>query len=132
MRWFLLGIVIVWGWADPCAAQIGPPIIGWARAVDGDTLVLTGQPLAAGQPLGLAYHKARIRLRNFNAPELSDPGGTAAKQALESLVEGYEVTCLPVARDKYARWVASCSTADTPDLAAAMKAMGITQKRRKT
>lgn len=78
---------------------------GTARVVDGDTLVI-------GQE--------RIRLRNYNAPEIHEPGGPQAKAKLERLTNGKQVHCDPKARDRYARLVATCSV-DGRDLGREMK-----------
>lgn len=48
-----------------------------------------------------------VRLADFYAPELSEPGGPAAKRALETLVMGKAVSCIAQKRS-YDRVVASC------------------------
>jgi len=48
----------------------------------------------------------RIRLENVDAPEMSQSGGSDAKQKLESLISGKEVVYEEQARDKYGRIVA--------------------------
>lgn len=62
------------------------------RVFDGDTFVT-------------ASRKKAVRLADVNAPELSKPGGKAAKRALEKMIVGKEVTVETVARDKFARAV---------------------------
>lgn len=81
-------------------------LIGHAKAVDGDTL---------------AIGRERIRLRNYNAPELDRPGGVDARRRLADLVAGRSVICETVARDRYARAVALCRV-DGVDLGLAMRA----------
>lgn len=75
------------------------------RVVDGDTLVIDHQ---------------RIRIQNFNAPEMNEPGGPEAKAKMQALTSGHVVHCDPKARDKYARIVARCSV-DGRDLGQAMR-----------
>lgn len=67
---------------------------GTAYVIDGDTIVIA---------------RERIRLQNFNAPELDQPGGQAAKTKLQSITRGKTVHCDGKARDRYARLVARCS-----------------------
>ena len=55
------------------------------KIVDGDTLWVCDQS---------ACHK--IRLCGIDAPELSDPRGPAAKRALQKLVGGNVINCVPV------------------------------------
>lgn len=74
--------------ATPAWAIDGP-----ARVVDGDTLVIAHE---------------RIRLQNYNAPELDQPGGPQAKARLEAITRGKTVHCDGKARDRYARLVARC------------------------
>ncbi|MCI0723818.1 MAG: thermonuclease family protein [Acidobacteria bacterium] len=60
-----------------------------------------------------------IRLANVDAPELSQPGGQAAKKKLESLIGGKEVVYDEKAHDNYGRIVAQVSV-DGLDVNAAM------------
>lgn len=83
--WVLLLCLV----ATPALALDGP-----ARVVDGDTLVIA---------------RERIRLQNFNAPELDQPGGPEAKAKLQAITRGKIVHCDGKARDRYARLVARCS-----------------------
>jgi len=76
--------------ADPCEAPLpsGEGIVfrGTVRYVgDGDSLCVgrTGNPA----------EWIEVRLADFNAPELHEPGGSAGKKALERLVLGRPVTC---------------------------------------
>lgn len=76
---------------------------GPARIIDGDTIVIAGQ---------------RIRLHGIDAPEMKQTCktrkgkeqlcGVLAKQALERLVRGQDVTCKGDERDKYKRLIAVC------------------------
>ena len=48
-----------------------------------------------------------VRLEDFYAPELHDPGGEAAKATLSRLVYGHTLTCHP-RKQSYDRIVATC------------------------
>lgn len=61
------------------------------RAVDGDTI---------------RYGLERIRLRGYNAPELSEPGGLEAAQRLAQLLKEGPVKIIPQGKDIYGRTVA--------------------------
>lgn len=102
-------LAIIFLWTSPAWA-----LDGLARVVDGDTIVVA---------------RERVRLRNFDAPELSDPGGPEASQTLAAIIAGRQVHCDPVARDRYGRTVALCQV-DGLDLGKAMRAAGVRQKRR--
>lgn len=60
-------------------------------AVDGDTLVCNRQ---------------KVRLTNVYAAELNQPGGSAAKRKLQTLVQGREVTLRSHGHDRYGRILA--------------------------
>ena len=64
------------------------------RVIDGDTFET-------------ASRKRSVRLANVNAPEKNQRGGTAATNALKSLIQGKEVTVDTKARDVYGRTVAN-------------------------
>lgn len=64
------------------------------RVIDGDTLVLQGQP---------------VRLWGVNAPERRQPGGAAAKAALEALTAGQTIYCLWWGDRSWQRLVALCA-----------------------
>lgn len=78
---------------------------GPARVVDGDTIVIA---------------RERIRLQNFNAPEMNEPGGPEAKARMQALTQGKTVHCDGKARDRYGRLVARCDV-DGVDLGRAMR-----------
>lgn len=101
MRPIMLAAVVALA-AFPAMAVEGP-----ARVVDGDTLVIG---------------RERIRLRNYNAPELHQAGGIEARMRLERLVAGRVVVCAGRARDRFARLVALCSV-DRRDLGAALRSL---------
>jgi len=83
-----------------CYALDGP-----ARVVDGDTIVID---------------KQRIRIQNFNAPEMNEPGGPEAKAKMQQLTAGKSVHCDEKAHDRYGRIVARCSVGGV-DLGQAMR-----------
>jgi endonuclease YncB( thermonuclease family) len=59
--------------------------------VDGDTI---------------RYGNERIRVRGFDAPELSEAGGPEARQRLAELLRGGSLTIAPHGQDVYGRTVA--------------------------
>ncbi len=61
------------------------------RAVDGDTI---------------RFGRDRIRIRGYNAPELSEPGGWDAAIRLERLLREGPITILPHGHDVYGRTLA--------------------------
>ncbi len=77
-------------------------VTGPARVIDGDTIEIAGE---------------RIRLHGIDAPEMKQTCtdrkekdllcGVLAKQALEMLVRGQDVTCKGDTRDRYKRLIAS-------------------------
>jgi endonuclease YncB( thermonuclease family) len=101
--------------ATPAQAQI---ISGPARAVDGDTLNMTG---------------FAIRLHGIDAPEASQTCkredqvwhcGSDATALLSRLVAGRQITCEQQDTDVYGRIVGSCR-ADRRDLAASLVSAGL-------
>ena len=86
--------------ADPCKAipDRGPPP-AWARpgySVTGPArYVADGDSLCVGPSKDPATW-VEIRLVDFFAPELAEPGGPSAKGALERLTRGRTVTCTAV------------------------------------
>ena len=78
-------------------------VTGPAYVIDGDTIMIAGE---------------RIRLHGIDAPEIKQTCktrkgkellcGQFAKQALEQLVRGQDVTCKGDTRDRYKRLIAVC------------------------
>ncbi|MCS6778518.1 MAG: thermonuclease family protein [Geminicoccaceae bacterium] len=79
------------------------------RVRDGDTLELLGHV---------------VRLQGIAAPELHEPLGHEAKLALEALVAGRTLTCLPDGTRSHGRIVAICRV-DGEDVGARLVAMGL-------
>lgn len=91
---------------------------GIAQAVDGDSLTLNDLP---------------VRLFGIDAPEYRQPCdvsgaawecGEAAAAALRTIINGKQLTCIPIDRDVYGRLVAKCLH-DGDDVAAAMVGGGM-------
>jgi endonuclease YncB( thermonuclease family) len=80
------------------------PFTGRASIIDGDTI---------------AVGNARVRLFGMDAPELSQPGGAAARGHLIRLAGGREVSVHPLDVDCYGRIVARVRL-DTVDLSKRM------------
>ena len=92
-----VGLALVAGGACPISATDPPAgaVTGRAvRVVDGDTVVFR----VGGDEL-------RVRLSEIDAPELSQPYGTASKAALESLLGSRPVDIVVVDIDRYDRSV---------------------------
>ena len=84
--------------SGPAAAAPAGPVEGTvARVVDGDTLWLT--------PPGKA--PLVVRLRDIDAPEICQPWGLQARQALVDLTLNRRATLRKVARDTHGRTVGS-------------------------
>jgi micrococcal nuclease len=138
---FAVGIGAFWAfalaagsaWADPCKAipDRGPPpawikpgeeFSGLVRYVgDGDSICIgsTADPAAW----------VEIRLEDFFAPELSEPGGSAAKAEMELLTRGQTVSCRVTTAGRaisYDRVVATCRVRGR-SLGDSMRAAGITE-----
>lgn len=114
--------------ADPCKAvpDRGPaptevlrqPFTGRVTYVgDGDGLCVARGPLPADW--------VEVRLEDFYAPELQEPGGEQAKAALTSLAMGRTLTCHP-RRQSYDRIVATCYR-DGRSVGDLMRASGVSE-----
>lgn len=104
--------------ADPCEGGLpakGPTFSGVVRYVgDGDGLCVG--------PAGRPDHWIEIRLSDFYAPELNEPGGQAAKRRLEQISMGKMLTCR-AGRRSYDRVVAACTLGGRP-LGSVLRAAG--------
>ena len=89
-------------------AQAGAELRGRAeRVVDGDTLWLA--PSDGGRAL-------KLRLQGLDAPELCQPWGPQARDALRALVQGRELRVRVVTRDDYGRLLVRVADAQGLDL----------------
>ena len=92
------------------AVRHGEPtdrLIAEEVAVDGDDrVVLLGEGAGRTEPVRpLRRAHSQTRLAEIDAPELDQPYGGKAKQALADLVFGQVVSILPAATDRYGRTV---------------------------
>lgn len=113
----LLSLIATQALADPCHAipdkgprpdwaKVGFVVTGTARyIIDGDGLCIgsTNDPALW----------VEVRLADFYAPELKEPGGAAAKAALTRLTGARTITCTAVTGDggraiSYDRLIAVC------------------------
>ena len=91
-----LAALLTVGTASHAAAAIVEGMV--TRVSDGDTLWV--RPAEGGRPI-------KIRLDGVDAPEICQPGGREARQALEKLVLRQPVTLEVRVRDDYGRRVAT-------------------------
>lgn len=82
-------------------------------AIDGDTLRVN----APGEDL-------RLRLWGISAPEMHDPGGPQAKDALAVLIAGQPLACDVLDVDRYSRPVVRCALPSGADVACEMVRSG--------
>ena len=76
--------------AAPCkgpAPASGTPFAGTVRYISDGNRICVG---ASGSPASWI----KVRLADFNPPELREPGGEAAKRTLETIALGKEVQCI--------------------------------------
>jgi endonuclease YncB( thermonuclease family) len=66
----------------------------------------TSQPIYTIDGDTLRVGADRIRLRGIDAPELSEPGGDAARQRLEQLLQEGPIRIVPYGQDVYGRTIA--------------------------
>jgi endonuclease YncB( thermonuclease family) len=95
--------------ADPCEGPLpskGARFFGVVRYIgDGDSLCLG--------PKDRPEQWIEVRLADFYAPELREPGGVLAKKALEKLVLGKTLVC-QAGRRSYDRVIGSCTLDGRP------------------
>lgn len=95
--------------ADPCEGVLparGAVFSGVVRYVgDGDGLCIG--------PARRPDRWIEVRLADFDAPELNEPGGQRAKRLLASIVMGRSLTCR-AGRRSYDRIVAHCRLDERP------------------
>jgi micrococcal nuclease len=115
--------------ADPCEAipERGPmpPAVQPGRVFKGPVIYVgDGDSLCVG--LGPARSQwVEVRLADFYAPELQEPGGRDAKAALEEIALRREVTCTAGKRS-YDRVVARCTLRGI-SLGDLMRGAGVTE-----
>ena len=89
--------------ASEKSSAVPTTITGIARVVDGDSLVI---------------NQARLRLHGIDAPESNQqctqdnkawPCGKVAKSALAEIIEGTQLNCAVLDRDRYKRFVVRCA-----------------------
>lgn len=109
--------------ADPCEAPLPPYGSAFSGPVvyvgDGDSLCVAPVPGREGDP----GTWVEVRVADFYAPELHEPGGEQAKRALERLSMGRRASCIAGKRS-YDRVVAHCRVAHR-DVGEAMRRAGI-------
>jgi len=119
----LLAALIASAWAspalaDPCEGALpakGTTFSGVVRYVgDGDGLCVG--------PENRPDRWIEVRLSDFYAPELNEPGGQAAKRRLERIAMGKTLTCR-AGRRSYDRVVAACTLGGRP-LGSVLRAAG--------
>jgi micrococcal nuclease len=108
-------------WADPCTASLpkaGTTFSGTVRYVgDGDGLCVgkTTDP----------REWIEVRLADFYAPELHEPGGREAKAALERISQGRPIVCV-AGRRTYDRVVGRCEI-DGREIGDLMRRAGVSE-----
>ncbi len=111
--------------ADPCkgpAPASGTAIAGTVRYISDGNRICVG---ASGNPASWT----EVRVADFNAPELREPEGEAAKRTLETIALGKEVQCIAGKRS-YDRVVARCTIGGT-SIGDLMKHAGVQGKGRR-
>lgn len=102
--------------ADPCEAPLptrGTPFAGEV------THIIDGDGLCVGKDQG----GIEVRLADFYAPELADPGGPEAKGALTAIAMGKRAECV-AGKKSYDRTVARCTINGKP-IGDLMRAAGV-------
>lgn len=105
-----IGLCVLLAAAAPAAMAATAVVTGTVTAVhDGDTWKVDG---------------LTIRGSGFDSPELKQPFGTDAQQALSAAILGKPVRCTIVDHDRYGRPVGRCSVAGV-DIGHLMVAAGL-------
>lgn len=120
--------------ADPCQAipdgmarktelRVPQEVVGPVLYVgDGDGLCVAGAPGREADPRTWV----EIRLQDFYAPELSQPGGLEAKAALTKITKGKRVGCMG-GHYSYDRLVARCTDLNGNSLGDLMRKAGVAE-----
>lgn len=116
---FVCGLLLI-GYVDQQRREI--------RAADGSSVMVRDGD-------SLAFNDTEFRIFGIDAPELRQTCqdsngkawrcGEAAKSALRRLVMQGELRCLPQARDRFGRQVATCQVKGVEDLGEAMVRQGL-------
>lgn len=107
--------VLLLAWLFACGGATAQPLDGTVTHVsDGDSLWV--RPAAGGPPL-------QVRVQGIDAPEICQPFGRQAREALAARVLHRRVRVSPRARDTYHRTLASVSV-DGRDVGAMLVAGG--------
>ncbi len=91
-------------------------------------LVLQGQQIRTIDGDTFAYRSERFRIRGYDAPETTEPGGFAATQRLDSLLHEGPVLAIPYGTDTYGRTLAEVFV-NNRDVAEVMKEEGHDKRR---
>ncbi len=106
LRAWTIVVCLIAGCAAPSVLHSSSPSKqsdgGWTvvRVTDGDTFIVQND----------AGKRERVRLRRVNAPELDEPGGPEARDALEAALLGKRIKLTIYARDKWGRIIAEIPT----------------------
>jgi endonuclease YncB( thermonuclease family) len=122
---FLVGLVwLVWRGPTDGGEEVALGAAGSARAIDGDSLELT-----------IGGRREEVRIDAIDAPEMRQtctradgsawPCGIEAMASLAAFALEPGLTCTLYAEDRYQRGIATCRTARTPDIGAALVARGM-------
>ena len=79
------------------------------KVIDGDTFEMDVTRRGGNNQNEYGDHET-VRMANTDAPELDQPGGEEAKEALEIALVNADVECEVQARDEYGRVVADVKT----------------------
>jgi len=91
----------LWAWTIALclfAGCVTPSVAPWTvvHVTDGDTFIVRHDD----------GRRERVRLRRVNAPELDEPGGPEARDALTARLLGKRINLTVYARDKWGRMIA--------------------------
>ena len=70
------------------------------------TRIPTSQPISTIDGDTVRIGQDRIRLRGIDTPELTEPGGQAARERLEQLLQEGPIKIVPHGQDVYGRTIA--------------------------
>jgi endonuclease YncB( thermonuclease family) len=100
-----------------------------------ETVTAAGAKIMAADGDSFAIGTRKLRLRGIDAPEFKQscqaadgsdwPCGRSAKAALEALLTQPGLTCTAELRDRFARSLAHCRTAQNADIGAAQVSAGM-------